>query len=158
VRSCGAEAEQRGVVLRGQGLEAGPVALVDGPRLRQVFANVVKNALEATERREAGVVEVRLLGQGARAVVEVSDNGVGMPPEHRERIFLPFFTTKPAGTGLGLAIVKKIMDLHGGDIEVESEPGRGTTVRLTLPVVATVTAEVSLEEARHEASHSHRRG
>jgi signal transduction histidine kinase len=69
-------------------------------------------------------------------VVEVADNGVGLPPEQRDKIFLPFFTTKPTGTGLGLAIVKKIMDLHGGEIEFDSAPGRGATVRLIIPRAA----------------------
>jgi signal transduction histidine kinase len=65
-----------------------------------------------------------------------------MAPEHREKIFLPFYTTKPTGTGLGMAIVKKIMDLHGGEIEIDSAPGRGTTVRLVIPR-ATVAAPVA---------------
>ena len=71
--------------------------------------------------------------EGERVVVEVSDTGAGIRPEDREKIFLPFFTTKPSGTGLGMSIVKKIVDLHGGDISVESAPGRGTRVRIALP-------------------------
>ena len=117
-------------------LDESLVASVDGPRLRQVFANVMKNALEATERRTDGRVTVALYRRGATAVVEVTDNGVGMASEHRDKVFLPFFTTKPTGTGLGMAIVKKIMDLHGGEIEVDSVPGEGTTVRLVIPRVA----------------------
>ena len=58
-------------------------------------------------------------------VFEVADNGVGMTPEERERMFLPFFTTKPTGTGLGLAIVKKIVDLHAGEIRVIFGAGAG---------------------------------
>ncbi len=69
-------------------------------------------------------------------MVEVADNGVGIDPEQRDKIFLPFFTTKPTGTGLGMAIVKKIMDLHGGEIEIDSRPGQGTTVRLIIPRAA----------------------
>src|SRR5262249_31552717 len=57
----------------------------------------------------------------------------GMTPEARSKVFLPFFTTKPTGTGLGLVIVKKIMDLHGGHIEIDSTAGRGTAVRLVIP-------------------------
>ena len=91
--------------------------LADGQKLRQVFTNVMRNALEAIEpRRGGGRVEVNLFVEGDRAVVEVIDNGVGIAPEDRDKIFLPFFTTKPSGTGLGMAIVKKIVDLHGGDI------------------------------------------
>jgi len=78
---------------------------------------------------------VNLLIEEDRAVVEVIDNGAGIAPEDREKIFLPFFTTKPSGTGLGMAIVKKIVDLHGGDVSVESAPGRGTRVRVSLPAV-----------------------
>jgi signal transduction histidine kinase len=112
------------------------VATVDGPRLRQVFTNVVRNALEATERQPRPRVEVRLYRRGTHAVVEVRDNGVGMGPEQREKVFLPFFTTKPTGTGLGMAIVKKIMDLHNAEIEIESLPGGGTVVRLVIPRAA----------------------
>jgi signal transduction histidine kinase len=68
--------------------------------------------------------------------VEVVDDGVGIAAEDRDRIFLPFFTTKPAGTGLGMSIVKKIVDLHGGDIAIESARGQGTRVRIALPAVA----------------------
>jgi two-component system, NtrC family, sensor histidine kinase AtoS len=67
---------------------------------------------------------------------------VGMHAESRDKVFLPFYTTKPTGTGLGMAIVKKIMDLHGGEIEIDSAPGRGTTVRLVIPR-ATVAAPVA---------------
>jgi two-component system sensor histidine kinase HydH len=96
----------------------------------------MKNALEAIDLRRAdGRVTVNLLAEEDRAVVEVIDNGSGIAPENREKIFLPFFTTKPSGTGLGMAIVKKIVDLHGGDVGVESAPGSGTRVRISLPAV-----------------------
>jgi two-component system sensor histidine kinase HydH len=130
------DAERRGLVIETEGLDGDLAAVVDGPRLRQVFANVMKNAVEATERPPGGTVAVRLYRRGAAAVVEVADTGVGMRAEDRERIFLPFFTTKPTGTGLGLAIVKKIMDLHGGEIEIDTAPGRGTTLRLVIPRAA----------------------
>jgi PAS domain S-box-containing protein len=133
VESAQAEGEPRHVRVTVRRLDDVLSASVDGPRLRQVFANVMKNALEATERRADGRVDVALYGRGPAAVVEVSDNGVGMTAEDRDKVFLPFFTTKPTGTGLGMAIVKKIMDLHGGEIEIESTPGEGTTVRLVIP-------------------------
>ena len=139
-----------------RGLDAELVAAVDGPRLRQVFANVLKNAVEATERRDDARVEVGLTIRGAVAVVEISDNGPGMDAAQRERMFLPFFTTKPNGTGLGLAIVKKIMDLHGGEIEIESAPGKGTTVRLIIPRAAPAHPAVAPTGGSHEASHSYR--
>jgi PAS domain S-box-containing protein len=133
VGSVRAAAEQRGIDIRASQIDADIVATVDGPRLRQVFANVLQNAIEATERQERARVEVRLFRRGANAVVEVRDNGGGMGPEQREKVFLPFFTTKPTGTGLGMAIVKKIMDLHNGEIEIDSLPGGGTAVRLVIP-------------------------
>ena len=70
-------------------------------------------------------------------LVEISilDRGAGIPKEHVENIFNPFFTTKPDGVGLGLAIVSKIVDEHGGSIRVESEPGHGSAFRLFLPLV-----------------------
>jgi len=135
-----AEAARRGVRVATEGLDADLTAPVDGPRLRQVLANVVKNALEATERQPGGCVVVRLFARGPAAVIEVEDNGVGMRPEDRDRVFLPFFTTKPTGTGLGMAIVKKIMDLHGGEIEIESAAERGTTIRLVIPRTAAAMA------------------
>jgi PAS domain S-box-containing protein len=139
-----------------QGLDDDVVAMVDGPRLRQVFANVLKNAVEATEARPDGLVQARLGRRGSAAIVEIVDNGPGIPAEARDRIFLPFFTTKTNGTGLGLAIVKKIMDLHGGEIEVESAPGRGTTVRLVIPKAGPPTGTPTATGGAHEAAHSHR--
>jgi len=98
-----------------------------------VLTNVVRNAIEAAERRPGGRVNVMCEGRDGSVMFDVTDNGVGMTPDERERMFLPFFTTKPTGTGLGLAIVKKIVDLHAGEIQVTSEAGRGTRVAITLP-------------------------
>jgi PAS domain S-box-containing protein len=136
VTGCRAEAAARGIEVRTSGPDTAIVAMVDGPRLRQVFANVLKNALEATERQPRPRVDARLYRRGTSAVVEVRDNGVGMGAEQRDKVFLPFFTTKPTGTGLGMAIVKKIMDLHNGEIEIDSLPGGGTVVRLIIPRAA----------------------
>jgi len=133
VEAFAAEGARRGVRVDVVRLDDEVVASVDGPRLRQVFANVMKNAVEAAERTPAASVTVNLYRRHAAAVVEIADNGVGIEPEHREKIFLPFYTTKPTGTGLGMAIVKKIMELHGGEIDIDSVPGRGTTVRLIIP-------------------------
>jgi PAS domain S-box-containing protein len=149
-------ADRRRVRLVTRGLDAEVMAAVDGPRLRQVFANVLKNAVEATDRRDDPCVEVALTLRGGAAVVTVTDNGPGMDATEREKVFLPFFTTKPHGTGLGMAIVKKIMDLHGGEIEIESTPGEGTTVRLIIPRAAPAIPAVATTGGSHEASHSHR--
>jgi signal transduction histidine kinase len=73
-----------------------------------------------------------------QVVVEVRDDGPGITPDDLERIFSPFFTTKPQGTGLGLAIVRKVVDAHDGHIDAVSAPGRGATFRVTLPVVPSI--------------------
>jgi PAS domain S-box-containing protein len=128
------QARERGVTLVARGLDSDLGVIADGQRLRRVFANVISNALEAAQQRPDARVEVALYPREGQAVVEVTDNGEGMAPEARGKIFRPFFTTKPTGTGLGLVIVKKIMDLHRGQIEVDSTPGLGTSVRLVIPV------------------------
>ncbi|MGH7278525.1 MAG: sensor histidine kinase, partial [Candidatus Rokuibacteriota bacterium] len=89
VEACATEAQQRGIALAARGLDDGISATVDGQRFRQVFANVMKNALEATDRRAGARVEVALYRRTAAAVVEVADNGVGIQAEHRDKIFLP---------------------------------------------------------------------
>lgn len=84
---------------------------------------------------QGGRIFVRTYQTGSRMVVEVQDTGTGIAPEIREQIFEPFFTTKGAGkgTGLGLAISYGIIAEHGGEIEVESLPGKGATFRLVFP-------------------------
>jgi PAS domain S-box-containing protein len=106
VQSLAADARSRGVTVACEAFPNTVRALVDGQKLRQVLTNVVRNAVEAAERRPAGRVDVRCSGRTGSVLFEVVDNGVGMTRMERERMFLPFFTTKPTGTGLGLAIVK----------------------------------------------------
>jgi len=118
--------------------------LIQGDRyqLTQLFTNLLINAYEAMEGRgritiSAGEVSIYDGADGRPAVlVEVTDEGPGMAPELAERVFKPFFTTKPQGSGLGLAIVRKIVDAHDGTIDLQTAPGRGTTIRVTLPVSA----------------------
>jgi signal transduction histidine kinase len=111
---------------------AGPdSAWVDGFQLEQAVLNLVLNALQAT--RAGGRIVVRTAGDKRRLVVAVSDDGHGMSPEVRERAFVPFFTTREGGTGLGLPLVLRIVQQHGGSIDVSSTPSQGTTVTLVLP-------------------------
>ncbi len=113
----------------------------DVNRLEQVLINLVLNARDAIEERRRadgehpGLIKIALRRQNGQVVLTISDNGAGMSPDVRERIFEPFFTTKEVGkgTGLGLSISYGIMRDYGGNIEVESSPGEGTTFRLFFP-------------------------
>lgn len=103
--------------------------------LREVLTNLIFNALDAIPG--PGVITLRTLQTDAASIVEVTDTGTGMSPEVRERCLEPFFTTKgDQGTGLGLAMVFGIIKRHQGTLEIESEPGKGTTVRIRLPACA----------------------
>ncbi|HLL01502.1 MAG TPA: ATP-binding protein [Myxococcaceae bacterium] len=113
-------------------LQTGVVALADRDQLTQVLVNLVKNAEEAMAGK-GGSVRVRVKGSDAHAIVEVEDSGPGIPPEHRARIFEPYFTTKEGGTGLGLAIAARILQEHGGKLEVGGEPGEGARFSVVLP-------------------------
>jgi two-component system, NtrC family, nitrogen regulation sensor histidine kinase NtrY len=110
----------------------GVVAKADRDQLTQVLVNLVKNAEEAMAKG-GGDLRVRVRGSDQEAVVEVQDSGPGIPPEHRARIFEPYFTTKDGGTGLGLAIAARILQEHGGKLDVGGEPGQGACFTLSLP-------------------------
>jgi signal transduction histidine kinase len=106
-------------------------------QLNQVFMNLLINACDAMGDKGRIHVRTRSLDD-QRVRLEFQDEGPGIPPEMRDRVFEPFFTTKPVGqgTGLGLSLSHGIIERHGGRISVESEPGRGTTFRVELPLVA----------------------
>jgi two-component system nitrogen regulation sensor histidine kinase NtrY len=111
----------------------------------QALTNIVKNATESIEAvgrldGEVGLIMVSVSADGDRAVIDVEDNGKGLPKEDRERLLEPYMTTREKGTGLGLAIVRKIMEEHGGsiallDARTVAEGGRGARVRLKFPLV-----------------------
>ena len=122
-----------------------PTIKADTHQLRQLFSNLLANAFEAlggegsvrisaAERSVEGEVGANEPGAVPMIEVEVVDDGPGVPADLIDRIFSPFFTTKPQGTGLGLAIVRKIVDAHDGRIDVSVGPGRGTRFLVTLPV------------------------
>jgi two-component system NtrC family sensor kinase len=112
---------------------------IDGDmnRLQQVLLNLTLNSCEAMP--DGGTITVATSRTGDGVCVEIADTGNGIKPEVMERIFEPFFTTKPVGqgTGLGLAVSYGIIQQHGGSIEVESEPGKGTKFIITLPIEKT---------------------
>jgi two-component system NtrC family sensor kinase len=110
-----------------------PNVLIDVNQIEQVFINFFMNAIEAIQGQ--GQVSVRSYKDEDNhgIVVEIEDSGMGIPQEHLERIFEPFFSTKPKGTGLGLAVNYGIIQKHGGQIRISSQPGRGTTMTIRLP-------------------------
>lgn len=111
-----------------------PVSVMgDEILLRQAFTNLFINAAEAMH--EGGNLDIEIAGFNDKIEINIQDTGSGIPEEIRQKIFLPFYTTKEKGIGLGLAIVQKIIVSHGGSIEVDSREGRGTTFRITLPLM-----------------------
>jgi two-component system NtrC family sensor kinase len=132
------DARQRGVTIVRK-IEPGIAFSADGDALHQVFLNLYSNALQAMPDGGALTVEARKVN--SELEVQVSDTGVGIPPDQVDRIFEPFFTTKDQeadptarGSGLGLSVSYSIVEAHGGIIEVDSEPGRGTSFTVKLPI------------------------
>jgi two-component system NtrC family sensor kinase len=113
-------------------------------QINQVVMNIVVNAAHAINGPR-GRITIRTGTEGANIWIEIADNGAGMPKEIMSRIFDPFFTTKPigSGTGLGLSLSYGIIQKHNGRIEVESEPNRGTSFRITLPVQHTLESGIN---------------
>jgi two-component system cell cycle sensor histidine kinase/response regulator CckA len=138
-----------------------PAVEANEARLGQVFLNLVVNAAQAMEEGRAEQNEIRIGTrlEGEGVVIEVSDNGAGIPPEIIDRIFDPFFTTKAVGvgTGLGLAICQRIVTDLGGELTVQSEHGKGTTFKVTLPVLCKPECEIVVAPAA-EAPIAGRRG
>jgi len=108
-----------------------PPVAVDETQVKQVFFNVVKNALQAME--DGGILRINTAQSDRFVSVVVEDNGSGIDPDNLGAIYEPFHTTKPEGTGLGMMIVQRIMRDHGGEIEINTEPERGTRLTLRFP-------------------------
>jgi two-component system, NtrC family, sensor histidine kinase HydH len=103
----------------------------DARRLKEALLNLVVNAIEATS--PGGEVDVEVCPSPGQAEIVVRDTGRGMPPETLRRLGTPFFTTREGGIGLGVVLARSVFALHGGSLRYESEPGKGTIVRATLP-------------------------
>ena len=108
---------------------------VDGDQIQQVFMNIIINAADAMAG-DGGTLTIKTNMKDGMAEVSFTDSGCGMPKEHLSKLFAPFFTTKETGkgTGLGLAISYGIIQSHNGEIDVESEVGKGSTFRIRLPI------------------------
>ncbi|MHC1728100.1 MAG: PAS domain-containing sensor histidine kinase [Syntrophobacteraceae bacterium] len=107
--------------------------MADKDQLKQVFLNILINASEAMSGEGSLRISTQWIPEQHMAKIQFSDNGPGIRPEHLDKLFDPFFTTKKMGTGLGLAVSYGIIKSHRGNIEVESTPGQGTTITITLP-------------------------
>jgi signal transduction histidine kinase len=102
--------------------------------MRQALLNVAMNAIEAMEN--GGSLRVDVSQEDGSSVISISDSGPGISAENREKIFQLYFTTKTKGSGIGLAMTFRAIQLQGGNIEWTSEPGQGTTFRISLPLAA----------------------
>ncbi|MGF3104248.1 ATP-binding protein [Rossellomorea sp. DUT-2] len=109
--------------------------LGEGNQLKQVFINIIKNAVESIPDNKDGNVSITLVTRGDDVHVIVEDNGVGMEPERISHLGEPFYSTKEKGTGLGLAVCQKIIERHKGHIHFQSEKEKGTAVEISLPIV-----------------------
>ena len=128
------EANSQRAALEVEDRSGGATVQVDAGQMRQLLLNLIQNAFAAVEGadRPARVV-LAAERRGPTVDLLVTDNGVGIAPADRDRIFEIFYSTKKGGTGLGLAIVQRIAQTHGGTVSIESHPGAGTTVRVSLP-------------------------
>jgi two-component system, NtrC family, sensor histidine kinase HydH len=129
------DATARGVRVELAGAADAPEIQADPDRLSQALLNLCINAIQAMEAGGVMTLTTGLAPDG-RAFVEVADTGPGIPPEHRDRIFDPYFTTKPRGTGLGLPLAHKIVAAHGGELRITARPGGGTVATVFVPVGA----------------------
>ena len=121
--------------------------LGDQGRIRQLLNNLLTNSLEALDGRENPVIMIETQRSGGQVSLVVIDNGPGFQGGLLQQAFDPYVTSKPKGTGLGLAIVRRIIEEHGGAVEVDNAPQGGARVRITLPATARETRRA---EARRE--------
>jgi signal transduction histidine kinase len=108
--------------------------VIDPDRINQVLLNLYLNAVESMDPAGELAVELSAGAEGRHLEIKVSDTGCGIPGEQVSRIFDPYFTTKSTGTGLGLAIAHNTVEAMGGKINVSSQPGKGTTFCVTIPI------------------------
>ncbi len=144
------EIENRRIEVKVTGSAKVPAVLLDGGQIKQVFYNLVKNAMEAMP--DGGTLEIAVSTGDAYLRVDFIDSGVGIPEESLGRIFEAYHTTKAKGTGLGLMIVKRIVESHGGQIEVASKEGRGTRFRILLPLAERRIRKLADAPGAHAAS------
>jgi signal transduction histidine kinase len=151
-------AAEQHVLIRDEVPDGLPAVTANASELEQVFLNLFLNALDAMPDGGALRVTAGMESRGGadgrrRVVLEVADTGEGIPAELRQRVFEPFLTTKGGkGSGLGLSICQGLINSHGGAIDIDSEPGAGTRVLLTLPAVVEPAAGNAADSAAHTAA------
>jgi signal transduction histidine kinase len=143
------KARDQGIALAIETEEGLPSVVADAELLKTCFLNLMINGVDAMPKGGLLSVSVRrrAAGEPEGLVVEVSDTGHGMAPDAVRAAFEPYFSTKDTGLGLGLALTRKIVEDHGGSIALDSEPGRGTTVRIVLPLLLAQPAATPATEA-----------
>jgi len=132
VKLIAADAQKKQISIEIEAAAEIPPVEVDSDKIKQVFLNIFLNSLAALQ--DGGKLKIKLSSRANNLEVIISDNGAGIEKMDLPRIYDPYFTSKPAGTGLGLAVVQKIMEAHGGNISLESVPGKGTEVFLNFPI------------------------
>jgi len=133
------EAAQHGVTVVHERSQNAMMARVDEDLVKQSLLNVVLNGMQAMQN--GGMLTLRTYTRGENGTIEVRDEGAGIPVEVRDKIFNLYFTTKKAGSGIGLAMTYRVLQLHNGALEFESEVGKGTTFRLVLPLMESRSRE-----------------
>lgn len=126
------ELSEAGITVDTDLTKTGPQILMDERYMKQAVLNILKNAISAMP--DGGRLRVQTVQKGNELLLKISDTGVGIPDEHMDKIFEPYFTTKDFGSGLGLTLVYKILKEHMGDIEINSKVGEGTSITLRFPV------------------------
>jgi len=109
--------------------------LADAEQLNRVFINIIKNGIQSIPDERSGEISVVLYSKEDKAIIEISDNGKGIPEDVRQKMFKPNFTTKTSGMGLGLAIVQNILEQIEGEITYKTRVGHGTTFIISLPLI-----------------------
>ena len=127
-----------------------PLVAADEHQLRQALLNLLRNAVEAMAG--GGRLGLAMAADDKLVTLRISDSGQGILPEHLAKIFDPFFSTKEHGTGLGLALTHQIIVEHGGTIDVESTPGKGTSFTVRLPAAPGEPAAQAASALAHEGA------
>ena len=133
VRFFTPELQDRGILVEQELRSDLPLLQLDRDQMKQAFYNMIKNSLEAMHRH--GRLRIRTDLDDTHVVLQFIDTGGGISAENLNRVFEPYFTTKPSGTGLGLLIVRRIVREHGGELSIESSEGRGLTLTIRLPYI-----------------------